>query len=98
DRRVKFLKQLFLLARHDGLSMKRDGEERATFVAGVVASQIQIMRYRFEIVFGLVLGDNEKRKTSFKRAGRHLTVQNLLERAGQLFAKDLGCLETGIDR
>src|SRR5438046_4687865 len=78
--------------------MERDGEERAALVTGVVASQIQIVRYGFEIVFGLVLSDNEKRKTSFKRGGRHLTVQDLLESAGKFFPKSLGCFETGIDR
>ena len=78
--------------------MQRDREERAAFVTGVVASQIQIVRYGFEIVFGLVLSDNEKRKTSFERGGRHLTVQDLLESAGKFFPKSLGCFETGIDR
>src|SRR5206468_11880298 len=98
DRRIEFLEQLFFLARHDVLSMQRDGEERAAFVPGVVAPQIQIVRYGFEIVFGLVLSDNEKRKTSFERGGRQLTVQDLLERAGKFFPKSLGCFETGIDR
>src|SRR5436309_13737865 len=78
--------------------MERDGEERAAFVAGVVAPQIQIVRYSFEIVFGLVLSDNEKRETFFERGGRQLTVQDLLESAGKFFPKSLGCFETGIDR
>src|SRR5207244_12739581 len=77
DRRIEFLEQLFFLARHDVLSMERDGEERAAFVPGVVAPQIQILRYGFEIVFGLVLSDYGKRETAFGRCGRYLTVTGL---------------------
>ena len=78
--------------------MQRDREQRAAFVAGLVATQIEFMRYRFEIVVLLVLGEHKNREAFLEGIARRLSVYDFLQRAREFVAQSFRRLKPGINR
>ena len=78
--------------------MERDGQQCATFVAGFIAPQIQIVRDCGKVLFRRVLREHKKREAFCERRRCRLAIHNFPERAGKFVTQSFRRFEAGVDR
>ena len=78
--------------------MQRDREQGAAFIASFVATQIEFVRDRFEIVVLLVLREDKERERFLESVLAVCAAHNFLQRACEFVAQSFRRFEAGINR